>query len=298
MRTAWMKTMMDFMDSRVCGNAPHQIRFADLTPPQGGSDALDSDLAPPQGGSDCSDRVSVFKALFFVVIPLFALMSSWVAGADEKEENLKKNLEAVLSQGMVVESIEPSPMPGSYIVKVNGQTIFATSAGDYLMIGEIYDSVREVNLGEELRAIDMVRAIESIPESEMILMGEATGRTVTVFTDIDCTYCRQFHRTVPELQNRGLTVRYLMFPRAGLQSASYDKAVSVWCSPNQAESMTVAKSGGAVEPLTCDNPVAQQYALGQQIGVRGTPTIILDNGQVIPGFVDMDELLKLADIAP
>ena len=237
------------------------------------------------------------KRLFFAVTFLFALVSSVAVNADERLEGLKKNLEAILAQGMVVESIEPSPMPGTYIVKVNGQTIFATSAGDYLMIGEVYDSVREVNLGEELRAIDMARAIGNIPESEMILMGESTGRYVTVFTDIDCTYCRQFHKTVPELQSRGLQVRYLMFPRAGLQSESYHGAVSVWCSANQAKSMTVAKSGGTVEPRTCDNPVAQQYRLGQRIGVRGTPTIILDNGMVIPGFVDMDELLTLANMA-
>lgn len=237
------------------------------------------------------------KQLFFAAVFLFTLVSSVAVSADDRLEGLKKNLGAILAPGMVVESIEPSPMPGSYIVKVNGQTIFATSAGDYLMIGEIYDSVREVNLGEELRAIDMARAIESIPESEMILMGEATGRTVTVFTDIDCPYCRQFHKTVPELQSRGLQVRYLMFPRAGLQSESYHGAVSVWCSPNQAESMTVAKSGGTVESRTCDNPVAQQYQLGQQIGVRGTPTMILDNGKVIPGLVGVDELLILANMA-
>ncbi len=237
------------------------------------------------------------KRLFLAVVFLFALISSWVAGADEGKENLKKNLEAILVQGMTVESIEPSPMPGAYIVNVDGETIFAISAGDHLMIGEIYDVVRGVSLGEELRAFNMVRAVEKIPESEMILMGGETGRYVTVFTDIDCTYCRQFHRTVPELQNRGLQVRYLMFPRAGLQSQSYDKAVSVWCSGNQAESMTIAKAGGDVEPRTCDNPVAQQYLLGQQIGVRGTPTIILDNGQVIPGLVDMEQLLTLADMA-
>ena len=237
------------------------------------------------------------KRLVLAVTFLFALVSSVAVSADEQLEGLKKNLEVILTQDMVVESIEPSPMPGTYIVKVNGQTVFATSAGDYLMIGEVYDSIREVNLGEELRAIDMIRVIGNIPESEMILMGEATGRHVTVFTDIDCAYCRQFHKTVPELQSRGLQVRYLMFPRAGLQSESYHGAVSVWCSGNQAESMTLAKSGGTVEPRTCDNPVAQQYLLGQRIGVRGTPTMILDNGKVIPGFVEVDELLTLADMA-
>ena len=236
------------------------------------------------------------KKIFNTVAVIFALVLSVSVSADDGLDGLRKNLEGILADGMVVESIEPSPMPGAYIVKVDGQTIFAYSAGDYLMIGEVYDSVRGVNLGEEMRAIGMAREIEKIPESEMILMGEATGRYVTVFTDIDCTYCRQFHKTVPELQKRGLQVRYLMFPRAGLQSESYLGAVSVWCSENQPESITVAKSGGYVEPKSCDNPVAQQYQLGQRIGVRGTPTMVLDNGIVIPGFVGPDELLAAANM--
>ncbi len=236
------------------------------------------------------------KKIFNAVTVIFALVFSVSVGADDELDGLRKNLTAILADGTVIESIEPSPMPGAYIVKVDGQTVFVYSAGDYLMVGEVYDSVRGVNLGEELRATGMAREIGKVPESEMILMGESTGRYVTVFTDIDCTYCRQFHKTVPELQNRGLQVRYLMFPRAGLQSESYLGAVSVWCSENQPESMTVAKSGGYVEPKTCDNPVARQYQLGKRIGVRGTPTMVLDNGVVIPGFVDPDELLAAANM--
>ncbi len=236
------------------------------------------------------------KKLFNAVTAIFALVFSVAVSADDGLDGLRKNLAAILADGMVIESIEPSPMPGAYIVKVDGQTVFVYSAGDYLMVGEVYDSVRGVNLGEELRALGMAREIGTVPESEMILMGESTGRYVTVFTDIDCTYCRQFHKTVPELQNRGLQVRYLMFPRAGLQSESYLGAVSVWCSENQPESMTVAKSGGYVEPKTCDNPVARQYQLGKRIGVRGTPTMVLDNGVVIPGFVGPDELLAAANM--
>ena len=114
------------------------------------------------------------KRLFVAGILLFAVASSWVVGADEREENLKQKLETLLAEGVVIESIEPSPMPGAYIVKVNGQNIFALSAGDHLMIGEVYDTVRGVSLNDELQATAMVEAIENIPESEMILMGEVT----------------------------------------------------------------------------------------------------------------------------
>ena len=140
----------------------------------------------------------------------------------------------------------------------------------------------------------MAKALASLSTDEMILMGEDTGRYVTVFTDTDCVYCQRFNQHIAELQERGMQVRYLMFPRAGVGSPSYHEAVSVWCSDDQARAMTIAKSGGVVDEKICENPVEQQYRLGQQLGVRGTPTMILDTGKVIPGFLTPDQLLAEA----
>ncbi|MCY3769705.1 MAG: DsbC family protein [Gammaproteobacteria bacterium] len=193
--------------------------------------------------------------------------------------------------------IEESAMENTFIVQLESQELFVYSRGDFLLVGDLYDAARQVHVGEERTAARMAEAVASVSPDQMVVMGPDTGRYVTVFTDTDCVYCQQFHKTVPELQERGLQVRYLMFPRTGIGSPSYHEAVAVWCSEDQGQAMTVAKSGGVVESTECENPVESQYFLGRKIGVRGTPTLVLDNGQVIPGFLTPDELLAEAEMA-
>lgn len=234
---------------------------------------------------------------FIQIISVLCVFIWNPASAEVPIENAKRNLFKLLPSNIEFLGIEESVMENTFIVKLDTQDLFVYSKGDFILIGDLYDAERQVNLGEERTAVRMAEAIASISQDQMILMGPDTGRHVTVFTDTDCVYCQRFHRTVPELQQRGLQVRYLMFPRTGIDSESYHEAVAVWCSEDQGRAMTVAKSGGVVESEDCENPVDSQYLLGQKIGVRGTPTLILDNGQVIPGFVTPDELLAEAEMA-
>ena len=219
------------------------------------------------------------------------------ATAYAQDSNLEENLKGLLPSNMPIESVQETPMEGVYEVVAGGQPLYVYSAGKFLMIGDVYDAQSRVNLGEQKKNQQMSEAIKSVPEEEMIVLGDNSDRYVVVFTDTDCGYCQRFHRNVAELNERGLQVRYLMFPRAGLESDSYNEAVSVWCADDQGRAMTTAKSGGRVEPKECANPVADQYALGQQIGIRGTPTMILDTGKVIPGYLPVDRLLGEAGIA-
>ena len=210
---------------------------------------------------------------------------------------VEANLARLLPQNQQIISIAESPMPDVYEVELDTQTLYVYSRGQYLMIGDVYATDRRANLGEEKKNAAMVAAIAAVPEDEMIVMGDVqSDRHVTVFTDTDCGYCQRFHRTIDVLAAGGLKVRYLMFPRTGLDSESYDEAVSVWCSEDQGRAMTIAKSGGIVSAKPCDNPVARQYQLGQKIGLRGTPTMILDNGKIIPGYVAADKLLTQAGL--
>ena len=117
--------------------------------------------------------------------------------------------------------------------------------------------------------------------------------TVTIFTDVDCGYCRKLHREMASYNDLGIRVRYLMFPRAGVNSESFNTAVSVWCADDQQTAMTRAKLGKSIEAKTCANPIAEQYSLGQQLGVRGTPSIILDNGEMVPGYVPAARLVQM-----
>jgi len=114
--------------------------------------------------------------------------------------------------------------------------------------------------------------------------------TVTVFTDIDCGYCRKLHAEIDQYNAKGIRVRYLMFPRAGVGSPSYQKAVNVWCADDRNQALTRSKAGETLEEKQCKNPVADEYALGQMVGVTGTPAIFLADGELVPGYVPADRM--------
>lgn len=236
-------------------------------------------------------NLHLLRPILTILVGLI-IVSSPVAKADP--EIIRQNLVKILPANMPIGSIENSPMENVYIVTVGAQTMYVYGKDEFVLIGDVFDTERQVNIEEERRNEAIASAINSIPESEMILMGEKRDRYVTVFTDTDCGYCQRFNKTIAELDQRGVQVRYVMFPRAGIGSPSYDEAVSVWCAEDQARAMTIAKSGGTVEPSVCENPVAEQYQLGQKIGIRGTPTIVFDNGKIVPGFLEPDQLLAAA----
>lgn len=119
--------------------------------------------------------------------------------------------------------------------------------------------------------------------------------TVTIFTDIDCPYCRKLHKEMQSYLDAGIEVRYLAFPRAGAGSESYKKAVSVWCAKNREEAMTRAKRGETVKSESCKHPVDRHLALVQRLGVNATPTIFLENGRRIPGYVPAQRLLQILE---
>jgi thiol:disulfide interchange protein DsbC len=112
-----------------------------------------------------------------------------------------------------------------------------------------------------------------------------------VFTDIDCGYCRKLHAQINDYMKAGISVEYLFFPRAGVGSESFDKAVSVWCAKDRKAAFTAAKAGKDPAPAKCDNPVADQYKLGAQGGVDGTPTILAADGTKIGGYLAPDQLV-------
>jgi len=210
------------------------------------------------------------------------------AGIDRVREELSRMIPQA-SQAEIV----ATEAKGVYRMELDGNYAYAYTNGDYILLGDLYNSREKVNVGDQARSAQMARLIKEVPTSKMIVFGDKNAkRHVTVFTDIDCSYCRKLHNEVSDLVAAGVQVRYLAFPRAGVGSKSYDKYVSVWCSDDQQSSLTTAKAGGSVPSASCDNPVEESYKLGQQVGVRGTPTIVLDDGTVTPGYVPHKELLK------
>jgi thiol:disulfide interchange protein DsbC len=183
-----------------------------------------------------------------------------------------------------------SPMPGVYEVQVtNGPILFVHEQGEYLFEGGLLKVSESgiVDTMEERKAIKRRDVFAARSTDDMIIFkpeGESKA-VMNVFTDVDCGYCRKFHQEVPELNAMGVEVRYLAFPRAGIPSGSYDKIAKAWCAEDQQDALTKVKSGRSVDVEVCeDNPVAEQYAFGTQLGVTGTPAIILMDGTLIPGY--------------
>ena len=189
--------------------------------------------------------------------------------------------------------VKPAPIDGMWEVAFGPHIFYVSADGKHLMRGDILEIATRENLTRPARNSARHEAVESLGENNMIVFkSEQPGHTVTVFTDVDCGYCAKMHSELQTYLDQGITIRYVAFPRAGIGSNSYDKMVSVWCAEDPHGAMTKAKARQPVEPKSCDNPVAQQYEMGQMVGVRGTPTIVLESGDVVPGYVPAPKLLE------
>jgi thiol:disulfide interchange protein DsbC len=200
-----------------------------------------------------------------------------------------------LPAGAKLEDLRLSPIPGIFEFAQGADVSYLTADGKYFIDGNIYDMDSRENLTEALRTHARVALLAAVPESQMIIFSPSNPRyTITVFTDVDCAYCRKLHSQIGELNNLGVRVRYVFFPRTGPGSESWHKAEAVWCSANRNEALTRAKAGGALDmSKTCgETPVAREYALGQSIGVQGTPAIFTANGNLIAGYLPPQELVQ------
>ncbi len=196
-----------------------------------------------------------------------------------------------------VQQINNTPVPGLREVVLDGEVIYVSEDGRYLIQGNLVDLQGRRNLTEETRGKLRADTLAKLDEKDMVVFAPegAVKHTITVFTDPDCPYCRKLHSEVPELNALGIKVRYLAFPRAGIDSPTYEKSVSIWCAADRKAAMTTAKDGGEVAKATCDNPVADELKLGIKLGVRGTPTIITETGHTFPGYVPAKELAAALD---
>lgn len=229
-------------------------------------------------------------------VAALGLASSIVLAADP-DQAIRKNLQSI-QPDLPIEAIAESPMPGVYQIQLTGgRQLYASADGQFLLQGYLFQfkDGKAVNLTEQEEGRGIAKVIDAIPASEMVVFGADKPKThITVFTDTDCGYCQKLHSEVPELNRLGVEVRYVAFPRQGLNSPAAQELVSVWCAKDKQAAMNRAKNRQSVESAQCDNPVAKQYELGQMIGVNGTPAIVLANGKMIPGYQPAPQLAKLA----
>ena len=233
---------------------------------------------------------------------LCALVFAQGVYADESvDPAIEKTLRSRLGApqiGLEVQKVELSELPGLYRVSiVQGPTIYSTADGAYFIVGDLYNVgvAGLVNMGEQQRSNDRKEAIAAVPEADVIVF-PAKGVTlthITVFTDVSCFYCQKLHQEVPELNRRGVEVRYLAYPRQGIGSPGFRQLASAWCADDRQATLTAFKNREELKENVCPgNPIAEQFALGQALGVRGTPAIVMPDGEMIPGYKSADDLAQ------
>ena len=238
----------------------------------------------------------MLKVILSMVVALNLFLGfSAVSWADEVSDKIRQAMRLIVPNAEP-DSISPSQVTGFYEVVYGIEVFYVSNDSRYLMHGNIVDLKTGENLAENKRAEGRLAILSKVDESEMIVFSpEKVKHTITVFTDIDCTYCRRLHREMEVLNEKGIEIRYMFFPRAGLQSKAYNKAVSVWCAKDRKQALTEAKAGKTLAKEQCDNPVKKHMAIVDQLGLTGTPALILSDGQIISGYVPADRLEQMLE---
>jgi thiol:disulfide interchange protein DsbC len=188
-------------------------------------------------------------------------------------------------------AVSETPIDGILQVQINGEIVYTSADGKYLFQGRLIDLETKEDITEVAKSSIRKELIDGIDSTKQISFApEEPEYELMVFTDIDCGYCRKLHSQIAEYNEQGIAIHYMAFPRAGIGSHSYEKAVSVWCAADPQDALTQAKLGTEPDPLQCDNPIAEQYQLGVELGVTGTPALLTADGKLIPGYVPPDKL--------
>ncbi len=190
--------------------------------------------------------------------------------------------------GAKPENLRASPIPGVYEMTRGADIAYVSSDGKFAIVGDLYDIRSNANLTENKRRDARLKLLAAVPESQMLVFSPPSPKyTVTVFTDIDCSYCRKLHSQIADYNRLGIRVRYLFYPRTGPDTDSWAKAEQVWCSSDRKDTFTRMKRGENVSgPKQCkSSPVAQDYALGQKLDIGGTPALLLEDGELLSGYL-------------
>lgn len=213
-----------------------------------------------------------------------AVMAAFLSSAVTAQVTLPEVNQAFSEVGLKVKAVADSAVPGMLQVETDKGLFFMSENKQYLFDGNIYDLKNKKLVNEDILKEIRKAGIKNFSDSVIEFKAANEKYVIHVFTDTSCGYCRKLHNEMADLNNAGITVRYLAFPRGGIQSATYDELQSIWCAKDSRQAMTDAKAGKAVKQASCKNKVAQQYELGQSFGINGTPALVLPDGRLIPGY--------------
>jgi thiol:disulfide interchange protein DsbC len=195
--------------------------------------------------------------------------------------------------GAKPDDVRAAPIPGLYEITLGSSIAYVSADGRYLINGDLYEVQSRTNLTEARRTDSRLKALASVSEDDMIVFAPTVPvkHTITVFTDVDCGYCRKLHGEIAEFNKLGIRVRYMAYPRTGPGTESWAKAEAVWCAKDRKDAITRAKLGVEIKSAKCAAPVAREFAMGEDLGVNGTPAIITDKGEYIGGYLPPEKML-------
>ena len=243
----------------------------------------------------------LFKAILITcLIPLGSALIAETDLEQEKLDAIKMKIEKNIPS-IKVDVITKSRMPGIYEVLSSGQLLYISEDAKYLISGKLFSiekGIRDLTQ-ESMALIDMKVApvrrdkVSAVKESDMVVFEAADEKhRITVFTDVDCGYCRKLHKQMDNYNDLGITIQYMGFPRAGLGSSSHSKLQTIWCAADRKGAMNKAKLNRTFGTDSCDDPLAEHYKLVKEFGLTGTPALILKSGRYLPGYLDPDKLLQ------
>lgn len=231
------------------------------------------------------------KRIAFCAGAILVLTASAVlAGADA---NIRARLQRLFPD-FKIGNIDKTPIKGLFEVVVGADIVYVSGEGRYMLEGHLVDLANRTDLTASRRMAVRKQAVEKIGEDKMVIFAPPKyNHTVTVFTDIDCGYCRKLHREIADYGAAGIRIRYLFLPRTGIDSDSFKKSVAVWCSNDRHRAMTDAKAGKHLKTRRCRNPIKDHLEVGELLGVSGTPAFLLESGDLVPGYVPARRLAAI-----
>lgn len=230
------------------------------------------------------------KIITLAAVSLLSLTFSAV----QADENTIKASIAKSMPTMKVDAIKPSEVKGLYEISVGSNVFYVSDDGKYLIEGHLIDIAAKKDLTEGKLSESHVKAIKNLGVDKMIVFKAKDSKyTVSIFTDIDCGYCRKLHSEIDSYLAEGITVQYIFFPRSGKDTESYKKAISVWCADDRKAALTAAKKGETIKEKTCANPIDEHMKLAGEFEVNGTPTIVSEKGVVYPGYLPAKQLVEM-----
>ncbi len=243
-------------------------------------------------------KLRLIGAVAGLMLPLIAFSQVAENQDDKAAKLITQKLEAA-RPGLKVGAVTPSAVKGIYKTTIeNGPAVYSSADGQFFITGELYQLQANdlVNLTQKDMDVTRKKLMEQIKLEDMIVFAPKEGETkaiINVFTDVDCGYCQKLHREIPDYNKLGIEIRYMAFPRAGIASESYNKVVSAWCAKDPQDALTKLKMREQIPTNICESsPVAMQYNIGGQMGISGTPAIILEDGSLIAGYMPADSLAQ------